>query len=299
MSTAMLLLRDTLLRKITFIMSMMAYRWCWFICSRCLGTRCCISGLSLWWRWCLREWLVKGIGIADTKTNQSRFIPPRIVADEPSYPERIAMHSNGKDILVLESAGLNLSNLELMPGVGWPISQRYSCVNGDGANVTYSITEDEEQQEEEPPSTACQKVTKALVWLYYCSSFLLHGILFLNIFVEYAPNFIDRKTQFFTPTFLFCSKLLPAYYSLVFQQFYSLIPQPNFHTNLPYPPLCFVVVYMSAIPWLKLFTISPKLNPTTPQFQFHYEITSFPVLHLPPSQKRYMKCWHTYTRLLR
>ena len=88
------------------------------------------------------------------------------------------MHSNGKDILVLESAGLNLSNLELMPGVGWPRSQRYSCtewngtiyVNGDGANVTYSITEDEEQQEEEPPSTACQKVTKAL---FQCTTAVL------------------------------------------------------------------------------------------------------------------------------
>ena len=244
MSTAMLLLRDTLLRKITFIMSMMAYRWCWFICSRCLGTRCCISGLSLWWRWCLREWLVKGIGIADTKTNQSRFIPPRIVADEPSYPERIAMHSNGKDILVLESAGLNLSNLELMPGVGWPISQRYSCVNGDGANVTYSITEDEEQQEEEPPSTACQKVTKALVWLYYCSSFLLHGILFLNIFVEYMPliSLIERLSSSHQP-FCFvvdcCQHIIPLS-SSNFTHWY-LIPQPNFHTNLPYPPPCFLL----------------------------------------------------------
>ena len=70
-------------------------------------------------------------------------------------------------------------------------------VNGDGANVTYSITEDEEQQEEEPPSTACQKVTKALFKVYYCSSFLLHGILFLNIFVEYMPliSLIERLSS--------------------------------------------------------------------------------------------------------
>lgn len=121
-----------------------------------------------------------------------RLVPPRIVADELSHPEGIAMHPNGKEILVLETGTKSLlavdldtgdkrvivGDLELMPGVeglpfGYPndvaVLDGTIYVNGDEANVIYYILDEHQEEEGEPTSAAIQNVAKG----FMCTTALL------------------------------------------------------------------------------------------------------------------------------
>jgi len=89
--------------------------------------------------------------------------PPRVIASNLSSPEGIAMHPNGKELLVVDAGNHSLLSVELLhgskriistdlrflPGIprmpfGFPndvvvLADGSICINGDGANVIYKI----------------------------------------------------------------------------------------------------------------------------------------------------------------
>mmetsp|Transcript_15670 Transcript_15670/g.23712 ORF Transcript_15670/g.23712 Transcript_15670/m.23712 type:complete len:481 (-) Transcript_15670:69-1511(-) len=127
-------------------------------------------------------------------SQQQVLDPPLEIASGLSFPEGIAMHHNGKELLVIEAGSDSLlaidrttgekrlvaTDLLLMPGVpmlpfGYPNNvvslDGAIYANGDGANVIYLI-----QDEEEPTSNTYQNV--AIKW---------HIIYLWGFFIYRAP----------------------------------------------------------------------------------------------------------------
>ena len=117
--------------------------------------------------------------------------PPVIIATELSSPEGIAMHPNGKEIPVVEAGSNSLlainlttgakrlvaNDLGLMPGIdklpfGYPNDivdlDGSLYINGDGANVIYSI-----QDEEESTSLATSHHVDMIQYVWSFALFLL------------------------------------------------------------------------------------------------------------------------------
>jgi len=127
-------------------------------------------------------------------SQQQVLDPPLEIASGLSSPEGIAMHHNGKELLVIEAGSDSLlaidrttgekrlvaTDLLLMPGVpmlpfGYPNNvvslDGAIYVNGDGANVIYLI-----QDEEEPTSNTYQNV--AIKWhIIYLWGFFIYRAL--------------------------------------------------------------------------------------------------------------------------